>query len=134
MAALGQQPDKARSVANSIVEALRFDPTAKQPPWHDGPLFLPSISWQPEEAKALVGNLMRWHLWADRHKDDDARRKINTNLQSVSLANAAGYQIASSPATEAWLRSWKQVVGAEELKKLLAEQDAESEFAGLLAD
>ncbi len=134
VAALGQQPDKARSIANSIVEALRFDPSAKQPPWHDGPLFLPSISWQPEEAKALVGNLMRWHLWADRHKDDDARRKINTNLQSVSLANAAGYQIASSPATEAWLRSWKQVIGAEELKKLLAEQDAESEFAGLLAD
>ncbi|MEO8497634.1 MAG: HEAT repeat domain-containing protein, partial [Planctomycetota bacterium] len=132
VASLGQQPDNARSVSSSIVAALRFDPTAEHSPWHNGPLFLPSIPWQTEDARALVGNLMRWHLWAHRHGEDEVRRQIDTNLQSVTLAGATGYQITNSPDTQEWLRSWKHVVGAEELKQILTEQGAEGDFAGLL--
>ena len=134
VATLGQTNNTSRSTAAVVVGALKFDPSAEQPPWHDGPLFIPSIPWQTEEARELVGNLIRWHLWADRNKDEVVRQQIYINLQSVTLAGAAGYQITHSPYTEEWLKSWKRVVGTKEVKQLLAEQHAESDFAGLLVD
>jgi HPt (histidine-containing phosphotransfer) domain-containing protein len=134
VATIGQTPGKSRSVAASVVAALKFDPSAEQAPWHNGPLFIPSVPWQQQEAQELVGNLIRWHLWAQRHENEFIRRQINTNLRSVTLAGAAGYQIANSPSTEAWLQSWKEVVGTKELKQLLAEQGAEGDFADLLLD
>ena len=73
-------------------------------------------------------------MWADRREDNEALRKIEPNLRSVSLAAAAGYQIAHSPSAAEWLVNWKQAVGTVELKKLLAEQGAEAEYATLLDD
>ncbi|MDA1050063.1 MAG: DUF2330 domain-containing protein [Planctomycetota bacterium] len=134
VATLGQTSESSGPLAASVVAALKFDPSAKQAPWHNGPLFIPSIPWQQPEAQELVGNLIRWHLWADRNKEEVVRQQIYINLQSVTLASAAGYRITHSPYTEEWLKSWKRVVGAKELKQLLAEQDAEGDFATLLDD
>ncbi len=134
VATLGQASSDPGPIAADLVAALKFDPAAEQVPWQGGPLFIPNISWQPPEALELVGNLIRWHLWAERHEDEVVRQQINVNLRSVVLANAAGYQITHSPHTEEWLMSWKRVIGPKELKQLLAEQEAESDFASLLDD
>jgi hypothetical protein len=128
LATLGQSPANHKTVAAEIAKALQFDPAAKDAPWHGGPLFLPGIQWPPEEARLLVGNLIRWHLWAERHKRSEEVRKIHNNLQSVALTNAAGYSSTGSPKAKAWLTTWKAVVGREEIRRILAEQGVEDQY------
>ena len=48
------------------------------------------------------------------------------------LASAAGYEVPSSSERIQWLKSWKRVVGREELERLLSEQHLEEKYAELL--
>ena len=76
-------------MAAAVAEALEFDPAAKNVPRLGGPLFVPGIAWPQEEARLLVGNLIRWHLWAERNDRSEEVRQIYNNLRSVALSGAA---------------------------------------------
>ena len=112
------------TVAQSVIKAYAFDPKAKDVTWQGGPLFLPGIAWQKEDARALVGNLIRWHLWCDRNGRAAEKTQIHNNIRSLGLANSAGYQ---SPGWEEagsvpWLAVWGKTMGREELEAILEEQ------------
>jgi hypothetical protein len=119
---LAAQGDNA--VSRGVIGAYRFDIEAQDVPWRGGPLFLPGLNWQKEDARALVGNLVRWHLWCDRKGRAEEKKQIHNNIRSLSLAQAAGYQ---SPGwqdadTLAWLRVWGNAVGRDEIEAILKEQ------------
>lgn len=123
-------------VAEPVIAAFKFASDAKQVPWKDGPLFIPSISWGEEDAKALVGNLMRWLIYCDQQDDSDSIRQIHNNIRSLSLAQAAGYQSPgwNDIGAEQWLVAWGKAMGVEEVEAILAEQEIdEKEYADALA-
>ncbi len=115
-------------VATAVIDAYQFDPQAKDAPWTGGPLFIPALKWEKDDARNLVGHLIRWHVWTNENVEGNNRTALQTqlhnNLRSIQLAAAAGYQ---SPGfqevdTTRWLTVWGQAIGREELAKLLAEQ------------
>ena len=111
-------------VATEVANACRFDPQAQEVPWHGGPLFLPALTWQQNEARTLVGNLIRWYLWCDRHGMPEVERQIHNNLRSLSLANAARYKSPGWQPAGAilWLRTWSAATGRGEIERILKEQ------------
>ena len=117
------------TVAQRVIDAYAFDANAKHVTWHGGPLFLPGIAWQKDDSQALVGNLIRWHLWCDRNALTAEKTQIHNNIRSLGLANAAGYQSPDwqEAATVAWLQVWGKTMGRAELETILREQ-------GVLAD
>jgi hypothetical protein len=132
LASLAQSPDLAEAVATDIVKALKFERSSKQPPWQGGPLFIPGIQWQSNDARVLVDNLIRWYLWADENELDAVQQQINNSLLSPMLARVVGYQVPIGYATVDWLKSWKRVVGKAKLQSLLAQQQLEEKYAELL--
>jgi hypothetical protein len=121
---LFQQGDPG--VPAAVVAVYAFDAQAKDVPWAGGPLFLPGIQWGAEDARGLVGNLIRWLVWADLHERPELKTQIHNNIRSLSLARAAGYQ---GPGWQEigvgqWLTIWGNAVGKAELKALLKEQGA----------
>jgi len=116
-------------VTGDVIRAYRFRSKATQVPWHGGPLYVPGVTWSQKDARALVGQLVRWHLWADLNKQPDLQKQIHNNLANAQLVRAAGY---TSPgwrpvATERWLEAWGKVVGRREIRKLLAQQGVRSQ-------
>ena len=114
-----------KTVIDHVIAAYRFDTGAKDVAWNGGALFLPGIAWDQQNARELVGNLIRWHVWADIHGRSQEKVQIHNNIRSLSLAKAAGYQ---SPGfqevdTAKWLQIWKNAVGADEVRRILTEQD-----------
>ena len=85
---LVQQGNK--KVGAAVAKAYEFDADAKNAPWHGGPLYVPGIQWQKEDATALVGNLIAWHLWCDRNGKTSEQQQIYNNLRSVGLSRVAG--------------------------------------------
>ena len=121
---LAQQGSKDE-VAKAVVKQFTFDPMAKDVPWKNGPLFLPGIQWDKENAKAVVGNLVKWHLWCDINKKSAEQNQIHNNIRSLGLANAAGYQspgFGNNIGTVQWLQTWGKAFGKEELTGILEEQ------------
>ena len=121
---LAQQGDKG--VAPAVIKVYKFDAQAKDVPWSGGPLFVPGIAWQKDDARALVGNLIRWHLWCDRKGRKAEQKQIHNNLRSVGLARVAGYQSPGfrEATTVQWLTTWGKAIGRKALADLLAEQGA----------
>jgi len=122
LAGMAQQGDQ--EVASAVIAAVKFDRQATEVAWKGGPLFVPGIAWKKEVARALVGQLIRWHVWCDRHAKKPELLQLHNNLRSLSLARAAGYQ---SPGwqqadTPRWLTAWGKVVGRAGLEKILKEQ------------
>ena len=127
LGALAQQGDQ-QDVASAVLRVYKFDPGADDVAWAGGPLFVPGIRWNKEDASELVDNLVRWHLWCDLHGKTEPRKQIHNNIRSLNLAMAAGYE---SPGwreadTNTWLRTWGSVVGKDGIKKILQEQDADN--------
>jgi hypothetical protein len=125
LGSLAAQGDK--TIGKAVAKVYAFDADAKDVAWKGGPLFVPGIAWGKEDARALCGNLIRWHLWCDRNGKTAEKQQIHNNLRSLGLAKAAGYQ---SPGfrgvdTIAWLTAWGKAVGREEMEKLLKEQGAD---------
>ncbi len=120
---LAAQGDK--TVAKEVVKVYAFDADAKDVPWKGGPLFLPGIGWGKEDARALVGGLIRWHLWCDMQGRSAEQQQIHNNIRSISLAGAAGYQPRGGSDTVSWLRAWGAALGKEELAAILKEQNAD---------
>lgn len=118
-----------QQVQTRVVAAVAFAPDAQDVPWRGGPLFIPGLNWDQSHARELVGNLIAWHLWCDLHSRSEEQRQIHNNLRSLQLARVAGYQ---SPGfrevdTATWLRTWRQVVGAEGIEKILKDQNAQND-------
>ncbi len=120
LATLAQQGAKD-DVAKAVVKIYAFDPMAKEVPWNGGPLWVPGIAWDKENGKALVGDLIKWHLWCDLNKKSAEQNQIQNNIQSIQLARTVGYQPAGG-GTVPWLQAWGKVVGKEELQAILKEQ------------
>ena len=120
---LAQQGSK-EDVAKAVVKQYTFDPMAKDVPWKDGPLFLPGIQWDKENAKAVVGDLIKWHLWCDINDKTAEQNQIHNNIRSLGLANAAGYQSPGfqNVGTVQWLQTWGKAFGKDELQAILEEQ------------
>ncbi|MCB9638494.1 MAG: DUF2330 domain-containing protein [Myxococcales bacterium] len=113
-----------KDVPQRVVQAYRFRPNANQVPWHGGALFVPAVNWSREDARELVGNLIRWLLWADIHKQTPLLRQIHNNIRSLSLAYKAGYR---SPGwrqigTLQWLQIWRRATSCDELRSILRQQ------------
>ena len=109
------------SVPKAVVQAYQFDPEADDVTWRGGPLFVPGINWQKDDARALAGNLIAWHLWCDRHGRDAEKRQIHNNLRSIALARAAGYERPrfQYSDTVAWLTTWGKALGKDAVSELL---------------
>ncbi len=121
---LAQNGDK--SVGKAVADVYKFDADAKNAPWNGGPLYVPGIQWNKEDATLLVGNLIAWHLWCDRNKKASEQQQIYNNLRSVGLSQVVGYQTPQNT-TVAWLASWGKVVGRDGIEKILKDQGAEDE-------
>ena len=116
---------KRKDIGRAVINAVRFNTRAKQPPWGTSmALFLPGMQWQQAEARQLVGQLMRWHLWADVNGQNGIQQQIHNNLRSVALIRAAGYRNPgwSNINTIAWLKIWKDTVGVDAVRAMLREQ------------
>ena len=121
---LGGQAQTNADIAGLVVEAYRFDPDAAAVAWAGGPLFVPGLAWNKQQARALCGQLVRWQLWCERNNKQAEQRQIHNNLRSLSLARVAGY---NSPGwqpvgTDRWLTVWAKVVGLAGLEQILEEQ------------
>ena len=121
---LAQNGDK--TVGKAVADAYKFDHEAKYAPWSGGPLYVPGIQWDKEDATLLVGNLLAWHLWCDRNKKASEQQQIHNNLRSVGLSRVVGYQTPQNTTVD-WLTSWGKVVGRDGIEKMLKEQGVEDE-------
>ena len=96
----------------AYIQAYRFRAGAKRVPWDRGALFIPSLRWTKSTGKQLVGGLIAWHLWAERHNKAALQKQIHNNIRSLSLARVVGYR---SPgwkmiSLDRWLVIWGKVV------------------------
>ncbi|MBW3540766.1 MAG: DUF2330 domain-containing protein [Planctomycetes bacterium] len=121
---LAAQGDK--NVAGEVVEAYEFDPNAKTAPWEGGPLFIPGIDWQKDDARKLVDHLIRWYLWTELNEHKQHQAALHNNLRSVQLAQVAGYQSPGfqEVGVDQWLETWGRAIGKEQFRKLLDQQGA----------
>ena len=83
------------SVGAKVVDSYAFDGQARAVPWQGGPLYIPSIPWQRDQARALMTHLVHWLGWATQHKQTAEAQKILINLGSVGLQGAAGVRLPS---------------------------------------
>lgn len=128
----GKQP---KQVAKAVIDAYRFSANVNQPPWHGGALFVPGMVWNKKHARALVDNLVRWHLWADLNGDNASKQQIHNNLRSLSLARVAGYQSPGwgSASTQQWLSLWGRIIGKKAMRSLLSQQGATDKYRSVLS-
>lgn len=116
------------SFASVATGPLRYDGEAGRLPWHGGPLFVPSLGWGAEDARALWRELIGWHLFCHRNGDADGKRVIHNALNSWGLANAAGYPMPGSELSPTrWLLTFGEVVGVEPLRELLDEFEVDGD-------
>ena len=131
----GMAGQNSSDIAEAVIAAYRFSKRAKDVPWAGGPLFVPGVRWSKKDARALAGNLLRWHLWADLYGKPDLQQQIHNNLRSLSLAQAAGYGSPGwgNATTQQWLTIWGQVIGKKAMRSLLAEQGAVKQYKSVLS-
>ena len=131
-AAQGNSPEVAK-VLNGL---LQFDPEAKNVPWEGGALFVPGMQWGKEDARILVGGLIRWYLWCELNDRKTEQSQLHNNLRSLGLARAAGYQSPGWRETGlmGWLEAWGAAAGKKEIEAILTQQNVHNKpkYAALL--
>lgn len=105
-------------VNEAILDAVAFDAAVEYVPWHGGPLFVPGINWQKDDAVRLINELTAWWVWCHAHDQMDEVSKIHTNVNSWQLMRAAGFQAVPQSLTQ-WLETWQKVIGEQEMEKLM---------------
>lgn len=123
---LFNQGDK--TVPALVVQAYKFDVSAEKVPWAGGPLFVPGINWDQENARGLLEHLVAWHLWCERHGLPAEQRQIYNNLRSVTLLSAAGLGSSIPSHTMGMLKAWGGLVGRDRLEQLLETQGVAKEL------
>jgi hypothetical protein len=121
LASQAQQRDRADEVAALTLAQLAHDPKVDEVPWAGGALYIPAISWDRKEARALVRTLLQWHLYAKRTGKKAQLNQIGNNLRSVSLLQSAGFQ-NRWPDDEQLFEEWRRIAGAADVRALHAEQ------------
>ena len=108
-------------IDRAVNARLAFEPGASATPWDDGPLFIPSIQWTREQARALTSSLVSWHLWCELRERRAEQTQIHNNLRGVGLAQMAGYQSPgwNEVGTEQWLEVWGRAAGRDAIERLL---------------
>ncbi|MCG8586236.1 MAG: DUF2330 domain-containing protein [Pirellulales bacterium] len=116
-----------KGVPAAVIKTYKFDPEAKEVAWKGGPLYVPGIRWDKENATELIDNLIRWHLFCDLHGKDSEKQQIHNNLFSTSLFPVVGLERPNwqGKDTIRWLQAWAKVVGKDKMKELLKEQKAD---------
>ena len=116
-------------VARAVLDAYRFDAAAETTTWEGGPLFVPSLSWNQEDARELTRHLVSWMVWCDARGRSGEHTQLHNNLRSLGLAAAAGYESPGWQEVDVvrWLVTYGKAFGARELEKLLAEQDLDED-------
>lgn len=105
-------------VNQAVTEVLTFRKNAEQPPWGQGPLFVPRENWDKSDAVALINELTLWFVWCESNQQTDQVLKITRSLNSWQLMHAAGFQQVPNSA-EQWLTEWEKVIGGEALGVLM---------------
>ena len=125
-----RQTDAARSV----ITALKFVPDSETAPWQGGPLWIPSLAWNQQQARDLVTELTSWYVWSDQNGQTAVAQQIVNNFNSVGLQSQAGYQSFSPQTIERWLLVWGEVIGKARMQELLKQQglDTDSRFKAIL--
>ena len=130
------QAGQGTDVSDAVIASVQFDAQATEVPWKGGALFVPNIQWDKENATALVGNLIRWHVWCDQNEKNEEQVQIHNNIRSVALIRAAGYGNPGwqDVGTVQWLQAWKTAVGADGIRELLTDVGAleNKKYASLL--
>jgi hypothetical protein len=120
LATLGSQGNDG--VAAAVVGVYRYTAGVKDVPWRGGPLYVPGLNWQQKEARGLAKNLIKWLVFCERNELQDESRQIHNNLRSITLAQAAGYQLSGGGDSRAWFKAWGQAFGRRSLKAIFDEQ------------
>ncbi len=103
---------------DAIVDAYAYVPGLSGVPWAGGALYVPSIGWQAEAAKAMVGHLIAWHVHCDRKGLSSEKQQIYNNLRSVGLHRPAGFPWPASD-TKGLVDQYRQTYGDEAANLLL---------------
>lgn len=125
LAAQGQGKTK-RAAMNATVDALRFNRKASAVPWSGGPLYIPSIQWERNDAIELVGELVAWHIYCERQGWQAERQKVANNLASVGLTRRAGFGHMGYQ-SEQMLLSYGRVAGYQAAQAILVRTRTESQ-------
>lgn len=136
-ATAAQQQGKAGNeiTGDSLDKALAFDPKASDVPWAGGPLYIPNIGWDKQFGTKLVGDLIAWDLWADKHGKAEYETQIQNNLNSITLAGTVGYEMNwNNTGVLTWLQVWGKLKGKSGLQKMLDDQGlaGDSRYKGVL--
>ena len=81
-----------------------------------------------QHARALVSDLISWHLWCDIRGRKGEQKQVHNNIRSLSLARAAGYQGPGwqDIGTAEWLTIWGKAVGRKEIERMLKQQGVDT--------
>ena len=114
--------------AKAVIAALTFDPKSESAPWDGGPLWIPSVAWNQQQARDLVTELTSWYVWCDRNEQTATAQQIVNNFNSVGLQSQAGYRVFSPQTIERWLLVWGEVIGKTRMQQLLRKQGVDTDI------
>jgi hypothetical protein len=117
------------TVAKLVIDRYRFKKGAKDVAWAGGPLFVPGIQYDQKNARKLVTELLKWHVWCDMKGKAPQQQQIHNNIRGVGIARMGGYppQLGRTD-VHTWLRVWKDTVGASKVKAMLKEVGAPAKY------
>ncbi len=118
---LGGMAQNSRAVTD-ILSVYEFDRSAETVPWAGGALYVPALRWDRREARTLMGSLIEWYLFCDRHGLNQEKQQIFNNIRSVGLWRQAGSPSFPVEDTVGLLMQWKSVIGAEGIAEILHRQ------------
>ena len=87
------------------------------------------VGWTKKSARPLVRNLIAWHVWCDQRDQQEAQTQLAQTLTNGTIAGLVRYRFPGGNDTIDWLRAWRSVAGAKDVAALLAEQDAQDQYA-----
>ena len=107
----------------TIVAGYSFDAGAQDVPWKGGALYVPSLSWERDDAQVLLQHLVAWHLYCDLKGMNGEQRQIYNNLRSVRLLRPLGLRRMPQD-THGMLHALVGVVGKSRVEAMLRAQGA----------
>ena len=114
-----QKQHQNANVEQAVIKSLVFSSEEKSVPWKSGPLYVPALNWNKEQAISLISELTAWYVWCSANEQSAELSKIHTNLYSRQLMSAAGFEQVPTDVKE-WLNVWKNVIGDEAMEELMS--------------
>jgi hypothetical protein len=131
---IGGMAQGTPDLPSQVAAVYAFVPSAAAVPWKGGALYVPGLGWNRDEARAIMGSLIEWHLFCDLGGLAQEQQQIYNNLRSVGLWRQAGMRNFPNNNTLALLQQWRQVVGGAEMAEMLDRQGVryDPKYAGAL--